>query len=53
MKTSVIEVHGMLSVLSVGEVEKRIGDVPGVKSVTVNFAAKSARSEERRVGKEC
>ena len=30
MKTSVIEVHAMLSVLSVDEVEKRIGEVPGV-----------------------
>ena len=35
MKTSVIEVHDMLSVLSVDEVEKRIGEVPGVESVTV------------------
>ncbi|MDP2369594.1 hypothetical protein [Rhodoferax sp.] len=30
MKTSVIEVHDMLSVLTVDEVEKRIGKVPGV-----------------------
>ncbi|MEO7938322.1 MAG: cation transporter [Burkholderiaceae bacterium] len=42
MKTSVIEVHDMLSVLSVDEVEKRIGEVPGVESVTVNFAAANA-----------
>ena len=42
MKTSVIEVHDMLSVLSVDEVEKRIGEVPGVASVTVNFAAGNA-----------
>ena len=42
MKTSVIEVHAMLSVLSVDEVEKRIGEVPGVQSVTVNFAAGNA-----------
>jgi copper chaperone CopZ len=42
MKTSSIEVHDMLSVLSVDEVEKRIGEVPGVQSVTVNFAAGSA-----------
>lgn len=42
MKTSAIEVHDMLSVLSVDEVEKRIGEVPGVHSVTVNFAAGSA-----------
>ena len=29
MKTSVIEAHDMLSVLTVDEVEKRIGKVPG------------------------
>ena len=51
MKTSVIEVHAMLSVLSVDEVEKRIGEVPGVESVTVNFAAKNAtvRYDETRL----
>jgi Cu2+-exporting ATPase len=51
MKTSVIEVHGMLSVLSVDEAEKRIGDVPGVESVTVNYAAKNAtvRYDETRL----
>ena len=51
MKTSVIEVHDMLSVLSVDEVEKRIGEVPGVDSVTVNFAAGSAttRYDETRL----
>ncbi len=51
MKTSVIEVHDMLSVLSVLGVEKRIGKVPGVKSVTVNFAAKNAtvRYDETRL----
>ena len=38
MKTSVIEVHDMLSVLSVDGVEQRIGEVPGVESVTVNYA---------------
>ena len=42
MKTSVIEVHGMLSALSADGVEKRIGKVPGVESVTVNSAAGSA-----------
>ena len=42
MKTSAIEVHDMLSVFSVDEVEKRIGEVPGVQSVTVNFAAGNA-----------
>ena len=42
MKTSTIEVHDMLSVFSVDEVERRIGEVPGVQSVTVNFAAGNA-----------
>ncbi len=42
MKTSAIDVHDMLSVFSVDEVEKRIGEVPGVQSVTVNFAAGTA-----------
>ena len=51
MKTSVIEVHDMLSVLSVDGVEERIGKVPGVESVTVNFAAGSAtvRYDETRL----
>jgi RND family efflux transporter MFP subunit len=51
MKTSVIEVHDMLSVLSVAGVERRIGDVPGVESVTVNFDAGSAtvRYDETRL----
>lgn len=51
MKTSVIEVHDMLSVFSVEEVEKRIGDVPGVESVTVNHAAGAAtvRYDETRL----
>ena len=51
MKTSVIEVHDMLSVLSVDEVEKRIGKVPGVESVTVNYAAgnATARYDETRL----
>ena len=42
MKTSIIEVTDMLSVLTVDEVEKRIGEVPGVESATVNFAARNA-----------
>ena len=51
MKTSVIDVHDMLSVLSVDEVERRIGEVPGVESVTVNYAARSAtvRYDETRL----
>ncbi|MBT9523603.1 MAG: heavy metal translocating P-type ATPase, partial [Dechloromonas sp.] len=42
MKTSVIEMRNMLSVLTVDEVEKRLGEVPGVESATVNFAAGNA-----------
>ena len=42
MKTSIIEVHDMLSVLTVDEVEKRISEVPGVASATVNYAAGNA-----------
>ena len=51
MKTSAIEVHDMLSVFSVDEVETRIGEVPGVQSVTVNFAAGNAtvRYDETQV----
>ena len=51
MKTSVMEVHDMLSVLSVDGVEKRIGEVAGVESVTVNFAAGTAtvRYDETRL----
>jgi Cu2+-exporting ATPase len=51
MKTSVIEVHDMLSVLTVDEVEKRIGEVPGVESATVNYAARNAtvRYDETRL----
>ena len=51
MKTSVIEVRDMLSVWSVDEVEKRIGEVPGVESVTLNYAAGSAtvRYDETRL----
>lgn len=39
MRTSVIEVPDMLAVLTVDDVERRFGDVPGVASATVNFAA--------------
>ena len=51
MKTSVIEVHDMLSVLTVDEVEKRIGEVPGIESATVNYAAGNAtvRYDETRL----
>ncbi len=51
MKTSVMKVHDMLSVLSVSGVESRIGEVPGVESVTVDFAAGSAtvRFDETRL----
>ena len=51
MKTSVLDVRDMLSVLSVAGVEERIGEVPGVESVTVNFAAGNAtvRFDETRL----
>ena len=51
MKTSVIDISDMLSVLSVDGVEARIGEVAGVESVTVNFAAASAtvRYDETRL----
>ena len=41
----------MLSVWSVDEVEERIGEVPGVESVTVNYAAGNAtvRYDETRL----
>ena len=42
MKTSIIEVSDMLSILTVDEVEKRIGEVSGVESATVNYAAGNA-----------
>lgn len=51
MKTSEIEIRDMLSVLSVQGVETRIGEVPGVESVTVNYAGGSAtvRYDETRL----
>ena len=51
MKTSVIEVRDMLSVLSVVGVEELIGKVPGVESVTMNYAAGNAtvRYDETRL----
>ena len=51
MKTSVMDVRDMMSVLSVAGVEERIGEVPGVESVTVNFAAGNAtvRFDETRL----
>lgn len=51
MKTSVIEIDDMLSVLSVEGVEKRISEVPGVESATVNFASGNAtvRYDETRL----
>jgi P-type Cu2+ transporter len=42
MKTSVIGMRNMLSLLTVDEVEKRISEVPGVESATVNYAAGNA-----------
>jgi copper chaperone CopZ len=51
MKTSVTDVSDMLSVPSVDGVEACIGEVGGVESVTVNFAAGSAtvRYDETRL----
>ena len=51
MKTSVIDVQYMLSMLSVLGVEKRIGEVPGVENVAVNYGAGSAtvRYDETRL----
>ena len=51
MKTDVIEVRDMLSVLSVEGVEARINDVPGVESTTVNYDAGTAtvRYDETRL----
>lgn len=51
MKTSVMEVHDMLSVLSVADVENRIEAVPGVESATVNFATRNVtvRFDETRL----
>jgi len=51
MKTSVIDVHDMLSVLSVDDLEQRIRQVPGVGSATINYAAGSAtvRYDETRL----
>lgn len=51
MKTSVLEVRDMLSVLSVLGLEKRMGEVPGIESVTVNYAGGSGtvRYDETRL----
>lgn len=51
MKTSNINVHDMLSVWSVEEVEKHFGEVPGVESVTMNYATETAtvRYDETRL----
>ena len=51
MKTSVMEVRDMLSVLSVSGVEEQIGKVPGVESATVTYAAGTAtvRYDETRL----
>ena len=51
MKTSVIDVGGLLSVFGVDAVEAQITEVPGVESATVNFAAGNAtvRYDETQV----
>jgi Cu2+-exporting ATPase len=52
MKTSVIEVGDLLTALSPDEVGKRIGEVPGVQSVSVDHAANCAtvHYDETRIG---
>ncbi len=52
MKTSVIEVGDLLAARSPDEVEKRIGEVPGVESVSVDRAAGNAtvHYDETRIG---
>lgn len=47
MKTSAIEVHDMLPVFSVNEVETQIGAVSGVESVNINLAACNATVHNR------
>ena len=42
MKTSIIEVGGLVSVLSAGGVEKQLSKLTGVKKVEVNYVAGSA-----------
>ncbi len=42
MKTSVIEVSGLVSALSARGVEKQVGRLPGVEHIEVNYAAGSA-----------
>ena len=42
MKTSIIEVGGLLSVLSARGVEKQLARLTGVERVDVNYAAGSA-----------
>ncbi|MEO8104382.1 MAG: heavy metal translocating P-type ATPase, partial [Betaproteobacteria bacterium] len=51
MKTSVIEVGGMVSALSSHGVKKQLGKLTGVYSATVNYAAGSAtvRYDEARI----
>ncbi|WAP68404.1 heavy metal translocating P-type ATPase [Jiella pelagia] len=51
MRTSVIEVGDLLTASSPDEVGKRIGEVPGVESVSVDHAAESAtvRYDETRI----
>src|SRR5665648_816216 len=51
MKTSNINVHDMLSVWSVEEVEKHISEVAGVESVTLNYTTGNAtvRYDETRL----
>jgi len=42
MKTSIVEIGGLLSVLSARGVEKQLSKLPGVERVEVNYVASSA-----------
>jgi Cu2+-exporting ATPase len=54
MKTSVIEVGGMLSVLSARGVEKQLMKLPGIERAEVNYVGGSATViyDERVIGLE-
>ena len=45
MKTSIVEVSGMLSALSARGVEKRLAHLPGVRRVEVNYVSGGATVE--------
>jgi hypothetical protein len=51
MKMSIVEVRDMLSALSAQEVEKPIGKLWGVKSVTVNSLREAPQCATPKPGK--